>query len=303
MAIALLTISTFNLRPPASPERLALLAAAYAGTNREKRLRALQAAVALIIVVGLAAVASEIDLVKLGTNIWRFPNYLSNLLPALTWNNLSGDIAEWFWGWKRWLRLLGETLLIAYLGTVLGFVGAFFLCFHAATNVAPSRLGRFAVRRYFEFCRTVPEIVFALIFVVAFGLGPVPGVLALAIHTFGALGKLFAEVVENIDMKPVDGVSAAGASWVETMRFAVVPQVMSNFASYALLRFEINVRGAAIMGFVGAGGIGQELITAVRKFYYGDIGAILILIIVAVMIIDVATDRLRRRLIGTEARP
>ena len=86
----------------------------------------MQAAVALIIVVGLAAVASEIDLVKLGTNIWRFPNYLSNLLPALTWNNLSGDIAEWFWGWKRWLRLLGETLLIAYLGTVFGFVGAFF---------------------------------------------------------------------------------------------------------------------------------------------------------------------------------
>jgi phosphonate transport system permease protein len=103
-----------------------------------------------------------------------------------------------------------------------------------------------------EFSRTVPELVFALIFVVAFGLGPMAGVLAIAIHTMGALGKLFAEVVENIDMKPIDGVVATGANWVQKIRFAVLPQVLSNFTSYALLRFEINGRGAAVLGFVGA---------------------------------------------------
>jgi phosphonate transport system permease protein len=139
--------------------------------------------------------------------------------------------------------------------------------------------------------------------VIAFGLGPIPGVMALAIHTFGALGKQFAEVIENIDMKPVEGVTAAGAGWTETMRYAALPQVMSNFVSYGLLRFEMNVRGAAIMGFVGAGGIGQELLTAIRKFYYSDISALLLMLIATVMIIDLATERVRHRLIGIEARP
>ena len=113
------------------------------------------------------------------------------------------------------------------------------------------------VRRFCELCRTVPELVFALMFVIAFGLGPVAGVLAVAIHTLGALGKLFAEVVENIDMKPVEGVSATGAHWTTAMRYGALPQTMSNFVSYTLLRFEVNVRGATVMGFVGAGGIGH----------------------------------------------
>jgi phosphonate transport system permease protein len=146
----------------------------------------------------------------------------------------------------------------------------------------------------------VPEIVFALIFVVAFGLGPVPGVIAIMIHTVGALGKLFAEVVENIDMNPVEGAIASGATRWQAIRYAVVPQVLPNFASYALLRFEINVRGASVMGFVGAGGIGQDLIEAIRKFYYSDVSAILLLIIATVMVIDVVTERIRHRLITQE---
>jgi phosphonate transport system permease protein len=107
-------------------------------------------------------------------------------------------------------------------------------------------------------------------------------------------------VVENIDMKPVEGVTSTGANWVQAIRFAVVPQVLSNFASYALLRFEINVRGASVMGFVGAGGIGQDLIEAIRKFYYADVSAILLLIILTVMLIDLATERLRHALLGLE---
>jgi phosphonate transport system permease protein len=153
-----------------------------------------------------------------------------------------------------------------------------------------------------EFARTVPGIVFALIFVIAFGLGPMAGVLAIAIHSTGALGKQFSEIVENADMKPVEGVHSTGASWVSCMRFAVLPQVVAGYASYALLRFEINVREASVMGFVGAGGIGQELVVAIRKFYYSDVSAILVTIIITVFIIDIATGWLRGRLFGKEAR-
>ena len=166
-------------------------------------------------------------------------------------------------------------------------------------EVSMQTLG-FAARRLLEIQRSVPELVYALIFVVAFGLGPFPGMLAIAIHTTGALGKLFAEVNENIDLKPVDGMYASGASWVQAMRFAVVPQVLSNYVSYALLRFEINVRGAAVLGFVGAGGIGQELLSAIRQFYLADVSAILLMIVATVAIIDIATERLRHALIGME---
>ncbi len=120
------------------------------------------------------------------------------------------------------------------------------------------------------------------------------------IHTAGALGKLFAEVVENIDMKPVEGIVASGGTRWQSIRYGVVPQVLPNFASYALLRFEINVRGASVMGFVGAGGIGQDLISAIRKFYYSDVSAILILIIATVMVIDLLTEQLRHRLVAPE---
>ena len=180
----------------------------------------------------------------------------------------------------------------------MGAIGGFFLCFLAAGNLGVSTPVMYATRRFLEFCRTVPDLVFALIFVLAFGLGPMAGVLALSVHTLGALGKLFYEVLENIDQKPVEGLIANGGSWTKTMRFAVLPQIISNFLSYALLRFEINVRGASVMGFVGAGGIGQDLIGAIRKFYYPDISAILVLIILTVTIIDVFTERLRHRFIA-----
>ena len=274
----------------------------YAQAAASRRRNGAMSAVVLALCIAVAGIVGEVDLPKLAGNIWRFPNYLKQLVPALTWAQFGADMAEWFWGWKPWSKLLLETLLIAYLGTLFGAVGGFLACFFSASNVAASRVALFASRRSLEFCRTVPEIVFALIFVVAFGLGPLPGVLALAIHTAGALGKQFAEVIENIDMKPVDGLTATGASWVGTMRFAVVPQVLSNFVSYTLLRFELNVRGAAIMGFVGAGGIGQELLTAIRKFYYSDISAILIMIIGTVMLIDLATERVRHALLGLDER-
>ncbi|WP_439499458.1 phosphonate ABC transporter, permease protein PhnE [Bosea sp. (in: a-proteobacteria)] len=268
-----------------------------------KRLRTLLGAAIFIACVVLAAIGSEVDPAKFAQNAWRFPKYILETLPTLRLGSLGADLKEWYWGLNGWLKLLWQTLLIAYIGTVLGAIGGFLLCFVAAANLGKSSWLRWGTRRFLEFCRTVPEIVFALIFVIAFGLGPLPGVLAIAIHTMGAMGKLFSEVVENIDMKPVDGMTAVGAGWWQMVRFAVVPQVLSNFASYALLRFEINVRGASIMGFVGAGGIGQDLIEAIRKFYFTDVSAILLLIIVTVMLIDYGTERLRHALLSLEQRP
>lgn len=295
--------SAFTVVPA---QQLAPHIAAYRDAVSAKRRTVVLGLVVVALLSVLAGWVGEVDLVKFFQNLWRFPDYIQRIF-TLEQGPAQGrfvlfDVTEWMWGFRRWMIQLGETLLIAYVGTVLGTLGGFFLCFYAAANLGRASWLRFAIKRFLEFCRTVPEIVFALIFVVAFGLGPIPGVLAIAIHTAGALGKLFAEVVENIDMRPVDGVTASGATWAEMVRMAVVPQVLSNFASYALLRFEINVRGAAIMGFVGAGGIGQDLVEAIRKFYYSDVSAILVLIILTVMVIDLVTERVRHRLIGMEGK-
>jgi phosphonate transport system permease protein len=246
----------------------------------------------------LAAYSGEVSLPKFLEGLPRFWSYLRDILPTLRASSFRAALAEWYWNWEGWLRLLGETLLVAYVGTCLGAAGAFVLCFFASGNLLRNAAIRFVARRTFEFCRTVPEIVFALLFVYAIGLGPVPGVLAIAIHTFGALGKQFSEVVENVDLKLVEGLRSTGATWFEQIRFAVLPQIASNFASYALLRFEINVRGASVMGFVGAGGIGKELLSSIRQFYYSDVSAILLLIIATVIVIDIGTERVRHRLIG-----
>jgi phosphonate transport system permease protein len=284
------------------PRSIEELAAAYAADIARKRKRFLIYAAAAAVIVLAAGVLADIDLGLFFSNIHKFPNYIARIF-ILDSGPHAGqlvifDIPGWFWGLGKWLKLLADTLLIAYVATVLGALFGFLLCFLAAGNLGVSTPVRFVVRRFLEFCRTVPELVFALVFVIAFGLGPMAGVLAIVVHTTGALGKLFYEVLENIDQKPVEGLIASGASWTKTMRFAVLPQVLSNFVSYALLRFEINVRGASVMGFVGAGGIGQDLIEAIRKFYYPDVSAILVLIIVTVALIDLVTERVRRRFIS-----
>jgi phosphonate transport system permease protein len=278
------------------------LLAAYDASVRARRWQSFLVLACIVVAVVLSSISAEVSLGKLLANIGNFTSYFGRLAHLDSGALVVSDPVEWYWGLGRWLRLLGETLLMAYVGTALGAVGAFFLCFLAAANVTPRPWLRIVVRRLCELCRTVPELVFALMFVIAFGLGPLAGVLAVAIHSLGALGKLFAEVVENIDMKPVEGVHATGAPWHVAMRFGALPQTMSNFVSYALLRFEVNVRGATVMGFVGAGGIGMDLIEAIRKFYYSDVSAILVLIVITVSVIDTATGYVRHRLIGLEGR-
>ena len=280
----------------------ATLLSAYEKTVATQRRAFRFGLIGLCLAVFLASWMAEVDLLKFVENSGNFSNYIGRIF-VLDSGPASGrfvlnDIVSWYWGFSKWTLKLLETLLIAYVATLIGAIGGFFLCFLAAGNLGVSKPVIFITRRFLEFCRTVPDLVFALIFVLAFGLGPMAGVLALAVHTLGALGKLFYEVLENIDQKPVEGLIANGGSWTKTMRFAVLPQVMSNFLSYGLLRFEINVRGASVMGFVGAGGIGQDLIEAIRKFYYPDISAMLVLIIISVTVIDLFTEKLLHRFIS-----
>ena len=196
----------------------AALARAYQGQVAARRRRGWLGAAVLVALVLVAGRFGEVSPLKFVANIGNFTDYIGRLFYLDRRGvRVFSDVSEWFWGVtqkNKWLPLLGETLLIAYVGTILGAVGAFAWSFVAANNLVRSPWLRLSARRLLEFCRTVPELVFALIFVVAFHLGPLPGVLALAIHTTGALGKLFAEVVENIDMKPVEGLTATGASWI-----------------------------------------------------------------------------------------
>ncbi|MCP3473952.1 phosphonate ABC transporter, permease protein PhnE [Bradyrhizobium sp. CCGUVB1N3] len=283
-------------------QQLAALNAAYRQAVARKRLRLFAGAALFIAALILAAIGAEVNLRTLFTYFGNFVSYFDRILTLDSGQRVWTDPREWLWGWYKWGKLLGETLLISYVGTLIGAVCAFCLNFLAAENTSPAPWLRFLVRRLLEFARTVPGIVFALIFIMAFGLGPMAGVLAIAIHSTGALGKLFAEIVENADMKPVEGVRSTGASWLSCMRFAVLPQVSAGYVSYALLRFEINVRESSVMGFVGAGGIGQELVVAIRKFYYSDVSAILLMIVLTIFVIDITTGWLRARLFGRDAR-
>jgi phosphonate transport system permease protein len=252
---------------------------------------------ALLAATLLAAWVGEVSLGRLARGLPLAWDYVARTLPELRWESLAADLAYWMWGLPDWLLLLGDTLLIAYAGTVLGGAVALALSFPAAATLAPAWVVA-VVRRSLELARTVPTLVLALMFVYAFGLGPFAGVLAIAVHSAGALGKLFAEEHENAALGPVEAVRATGGGWAAQMRFGVLPQSLPGMLSTGLLRFEINVREASVLGIVGAGGIGEELYLAVRQFEYQDISAILVLILATVAAIDLLCGTLRRRVIG-----
>jgi phosphonate transport system permease protein len=286
---------------PVLPEaQMAGLMAAYDSAIAAKRRQLVLGAVLLIIAMAAASIGAELDLGKFWDNLGNFTSYFYRLLHLDSGAWVWTDPLEWYWGLSKWLWLISQTLLMAYLGTVTGAVFAVAGAFLSSQNMMHIVPVRFGMRRVLELCRTVPDIVYALVFVQAFGLGPFPGVLAIAIHTTGALGKLYAEVVESIDMRPNEGIASAGGNWFAQIRFGALPQVLSSFASYGLLRFEINVRSATVLGFVAAGGIGEELIIAIRKFYYSDVSAILLLLIVCVFAIDILSERVRHRLLSLE---
>ena len=198
-----------------------------------------------------------------------------------------------FHDWPIYLEEMLITVQIAVWGTALAIVCAIPLGALSASNIVPWWIYH-PVRRLMDAFRAINEMVFAMLFVVAVGLGPFAGVLALWIHTTGVLAKLFSEAVEAIDPRPVEGIRATGATRLQEVIYGVIPQVMPLWISYSLYRFESNVRSATVLGIVGAGGIGQILYESIRGFYYGETAALLIIIVVTVSLIDVLSQWLRR---------
>src|SRR5262245_1407724 len=188
------------------------------------------------------------------------------------------------------------TLQIAVWGTALAVLCAIPCGLLCSSNIAPWWIYQ-PVRRLMDAARAINEMVFAMLFVVAVGLGPFAGVLALWIHTTGILAKLFSEAVEAIDPQPVEGIRATGAGKLEEIAYGVIPQVLPLWISYSLYRFESNVRAASVVGMVGAGGIGVVLWEIIRGFYYAETAAVLLIIIVTVSLVDLLSAQIRRRFI------
>jgi phosphonate transport system permease protein len=216
----------------------------------------------------------------------------------------SGNIATYlsdffppdFRDWRIYMGEMLVTLHIAVWGTLLAVLAAVPLGLAASANVAPAWIHQ-PVRRLMDACRAINEMVFALLFIVAVGLGPFAGVLALFVHTTGTLAKLFSEAVESIDPRPVEGIRATGAHPLVEIVYGVIPQVLPLWVSFTLYRFESNVRSASVVGMVGAGGIGVVLFEVIRGFQYAQTCAVLIILVVSVSLIDLLSARLRRRFI------
>jgi phosphonate transport system permease protein len=212
--------------------------------------------------------------------------------------NMSQFAAEFFppdfSQWRYYLEEILITLQIAIWGTFLAIIFAIPFGLMAAENVSPIWL-RQPVRRLMDALRAINELVFALLFVAAVGLGPFTGVLAIFVHTTGILAKLFSEAVEAIDPRPVEGIRATGANVLEEILYGVIPQVIPLWVSYSLYRFESNVRSATVVGMVGAGGIGVVLWEVIRGFYFAQTCAVMLMIIVTVSLIDLLSASLRRR--------
>tara|TARA_R110002167_G_scaffold5250_3_gene24605 strand:+ start:1713 stop:2513 length:801 start_codon:yes stop_codon:yes gene_type:complete len=201
-----------------------------------------------------------------------------------------------FTNWRQLVGLMWLTVQIALWGTFIAVFIAVPLGLAAARNIAPAWIV-WPVRRVMDLLRSIPDLVIATLFIVAVGLGPLAGVLALALNTGGVLAKLFSEAVESIDKGPVEGVRATGAAPLLEIVWGVIPQVAPLWTSFALYRFESNSRAATVLGLIGAGGIGQLLFEDIQGFNYNEVSAIAIVIVVAVTLIDTLSQIMRKRLL------
>ena len=278
----------------------------YKNLIGKKRFWNLSLIVLIFIGVILSSKIIDINGSNLLNGMPRLGDYISQILPSIEIKKLflgskdQGSIAYWYFNLPKYLKLLFETFNMALLATIVGSVLALFLSFLAAKNTSPNSLLFFTIRRMLEFFRGVPEIIFAILFVWVLGIGPLAGIIAMTLHTTGSLGKLFSEVHENSNNKPIEALKASGGNWLSEMKFGLLPQVLPNLISYALLRFEINIRASTILGFVGAGGIGQELYLVINFNYYEEVSAIILLIILTVISIDLLSSYLRKNVIRIE---
>jgi phosphonate transport system permease protein len=191
---------------------------------------------------------------------------------------------------------MGDSIAMAWVGTLIGAVFAVPLSFLAAENLV-GRPVAWVTRQAFNIIRAVPEIIVALMFVPMFGLTPMAGVLAIGVHSVGSLGKLLYEIIEGIDRGPIEAADAVGAGRLQRLRWAVIPQVAPEISSFILYRFEINIRASAVLGMVGAGGIGNDLVQAIRFKEYGVAGLALIVVVAGTIAVDMISGAIRRRIV------
>jgi phosphonate transport system permease protein len=237
--------------------------------------------VAVLVLLWWAAVGSQIN----ATNLVNGVPYMWDFLVRMTPPN--PDFLE-----RLWKPAL-ESLQVAVWGTLLGVAIAVPICFFAARNLSPHPAIYHATRQLLNFMRGINEIILALIFVAAIGLGPFAGVLALAIHGAGMLGKFFAEAMEDIDEGPLEAFRSAGAGRFKTFFFGVLPQVLPTWLGTIFYRLETNVRQSTVLGMVGAGGIGFELVSSMKLFQYQDTATCILVILAMVLAADLISSRVR----------
>lgn len=234
-----------------------------------------------LIVLWWAAHGAQVSVTELSKGLPWIGDFLNRMMPP-----------NWAFLDKLWVPAI-ETIQIAIWGTLLAVIMAVPVCFFAARNLTPNLAVFHFTRQVFNVTRGINEIILALIFVAAVGLGPFPGVLALAVHGAGMLGKFFSESIEEIDQGPIEALRATGAGPVQTIIFGVIPQVITAWIAVVLYRFETNLRQATVLGMVGAGGIGFELVGSMKLFQYQDTATCIVVIIVMVMAADYVSTRLR----------
>lgn len=260
--------------------------AAVAGRPRSLLMRDLGIAAIVLAVLGWSAGVLELSPARFVQGIPDLASFLAKMFPP-DWSVIPGLLGA-----------IVTTISVALWGTLLAIAFSLLLALGAARNL----FGRNPVvywvsRTLLSIFRSLPDMVWALIFVAAVGLGPFPGVLALTVYSCGELGKLYAEAIENIDPGPREALESTGAGVLATIRWAIVPQILPEVVTYSLYRFESNVRHAFILGMVGAGGLGFELQVAMKLFKYHEVSAIIILVIVTVAAIDFVSSRIRARII------
>jgi phosphonate transport system permease protein len=216
-------------------------------------------------------------------------------IPALA-QLFSEMIPPDFSRWQHWLRPLLDTLAMSIAGTILAVILSLPLALLAAPNTTPFPALGYVARLLLSFLRSVPELILGIIFVAAVGFGALPGVLALALHSVGMVGKFYAEAIEHVDPRPLEAARAAGATRVQVITHAVLPQVLPQMADITIYRWEYHFRASTVLGIVGAGGIGFELIAALRLISYDQVAAILITILACVVVVDSLGAMLRKRL-------
>ncbi|MCX7874245.1 MAG: phosphonate ABC transporter, permease protein PhnE [Caldimicrobium sp.] len=243
----------------------------------------------LISIIGLISVISlffiPVDFQEIISGVPRIFEFITGLFPP----NLSGI--------DRYLYLVIETVSMGITGTVIAIFLSIPLGVLSARNILHSRIVNSLSREIINFLRAMPELIFALIFVSAVGLGPFAGVLAIALHTVGFLGKFYAEAIENIDKKPVEAIESTGARFIQKVRYAVLPQIIPLFNSYNLYLLDRNIRASTVMGVVGAGGIGFELIMSMKVLDYQRTLTIILLILITIVIVDYISHYLRKRVV------